>query len=75
MWKLLAFLVLLTIGCGIASGVTIARVPAHRTSPCASAATRAVDRRTPVTTFLFLAISSAFLLGKVAGALTPRIVD
>jgi hypothetical protein len=28
-----------------------------------------------VTTFLFLAISSAFLLGMVAGALTRRIVD
>jgi hypothetical protein len=31
--------------------------------------------RTPVTTFLFLAISSAFLVGMVAGALTRRIVD
>jgi hypothetical protein len=29
MRKLLALLVLLTIGCGIASGVTIAQVPAH----------------------------------------------
>ena len=29
MRKLLALLVLLTIGFGIASGVTIARVPAH----------------------------------------------
>jgi hypothetical protein len=29
MRKLLALLVLLTIGCGIASGLTIAEVPAH----------------------------------------------
>ena len=29
MRKMLAFLVLLTIGCGIVSGVTIAQVPAH----------------------------------------------
>jgi hypothetical protein len=29
MRKLLALLVLLTIGCGVASGVTIAQVPAH----------------------------------------------
>jgi hypothetical protein len=29
MRKLLALLVLLTIGCGIGSGVTIAQVPAH----------------------------------------------
>jgi hypothetical protein len=29
MRKLLALLVLLTLGCGIASGLTIAQVPAH----------------------------------------------
>jgi hypothetical protein len=29
----------------------------------------------PVTTFIFLAIFSAFLLGMVAGALTRRIID
>ena len=29
MRKLLALLILLTIGCGIVSGVTIAQVPAH----------------------------------------------